>query len=80
MYAILNQKSKCTKKSDIHKLERLGKLKLRVVITFVKKCNRFLSVSCPVGHLSMSISCRVDEYFLSVSFCLRVKQLGQLQL
>ena len=44
----------------------------RVVITFVKKYDRFLSVSCRVGDLSLSISCRVAEYFLSVNFCLRV--------
>ena len=44
----------------------------RVVITFVKKYDRFLSVSCRVGDLSLSISCRVGEYFLSVSFCQRI--------
>ena len=42
----------------------------RVVITFVKKYDRFLSVSCRVGDLSMSISCPVGEYFsLSVFVC-----------
>ena len=48
------------------------KSKLRMVISFVKKYNRLLSVGCRVGDLSLSFSCRVGEYFLSVSFCLRV--------
>ena len=66
------EKLKFTKKSVIHELKRLVKSKFRVVITFVKKYNRFLSVSCRVGYLSLSISCRVSEYFLSASYCLRV--------
>ena len=37
-----------------------------------KKYYRLLSVSCRVGDLSLSFSCHVVEYFLSVSFCLRV--------
>ena len=48
--------------------KRLGKLKFRVVITFVKKYNRFLSVSCRVGDLSLLISCRVGEYFFVCQF------------
>ena len=46
------------------------KSKLRMVISFVKKYNRLMSVGCRVGGLSLSISCRVDEYFcLSVNVC-----------
>ena len=42
-----------------------------MVISFVKKYNRLLSVSCCLGDMSLSFSCRVGEYFF-VSFCLRV--------
>ena len=38
------------------------------VITFIKKYNRFLSVSCRVGDLSLSISCRVGEYIFVCQF------------
>ena len=39
-----------------------------MVISFVKKYNGFLSVSCRVGDLSLSISCRVSEYFFVCQF------------
>ena len=56
------------KKSVIHEPQRLVKSKLRVVLTFVEKYNRFLSVSCRVGDLYLSISCRVGEYFFVCQF------------
>ena len=65
---LIKRKPKCTKKSVIHELERLVKSKFRVVITFIKKYNRFLSVSCRVGYLSLWISCRVSEYFFVCQF------------
>ena len=43
------------------------KSKLRMVISFVKKYNRLLSVSCRVSDLSLSISC-VGEYFFVCQF------------
>ena len=42
--------------------------KLRMVISFVKKYNRLLSVSCRVNNLSLSFSCRVGEYFFVCQF------------
>ena len=64
---LINRKPKCTKKSIIYELYGLVKSKLRVLITFVKKY-RCLFVSCRVGDLSLSISCRVGEYFFVCQF------------
>ena len=69
---LINRKPKCPgnmhKKSVIHELYRLVKSKLRMVISFVKKYNRLLSVSCRVGDFSLSFRCRVGEYFFVCQF------------
>ena len=69
---LINRKPKCPgkmyKKSVIHELKRLVKSQLRMVISFVKKYNRLLSVSCRVGDLSLPFSCRVGEYFFVCQF------------
>ena len=48
-----------------------------MVISFVKKHNRLLSVSCRVGDLSLSFSCRVLEFFC-LSFFVCELTFGQL--
>ena len=49
-----------------------------MVISFVKKYNRLLSACCHVGDLSLSISCRVGEYFFCLSFFVCELTFGQL--
>ena len=49
-----------------------------MVITFVKKYNRCLSVSCRVGDLSLSISFRVGEFFFCLSVFVCELTFGQL--
>ena len=51
------------------------KSKLEMVISFVKKHNRLLSVSCRVGDLSFS--CRVRDFFC-LSFFVCELTFGQL--
>ena len=49
-----------------------------MVISFVKKYNRLLSVSCRVGNLSSLISCHVGEYFFCLSVFVCELSFGQL--
>ena len=49
-----------------------------MVISFLKKYNRLLSVSCRVGDLSLSFSCRVSEYFFCLSVFVCELTFGQL--
>ena len=49
-----------------------------MVISFVKKYNRLLSVSCRVGDLSLSFSCCVGEFFFCLSVFVCELTFGQL--